>query len=151
MFQQTVLTPLGPILIRSDGEAITEILFSEGASDCPDPLTEAAVRQIGEYFSGTRREFCLPLRLSGTPFEQAVYRALLQIPYGKTASYGQLASQAGHPGAARAVGSAMRKNPLVLVVPCHRVLAKDGLGGYSCGLWRKRRLLQLENADFSEK
>ncbi len=149
MAEQSLSTPLGALRIRSDGSMLTEISFSASVLDQPDSLTELACRQISEYFAGSRQAFSLPLLIRGTPFAQSVYRALLEIPYGQTTTYGLLAARAGYPGAARAVGSAMRKNPLVLVVPCHRVLAANGLGGYSCGLEKKRWLLLLEQADFS--
>ena len=155
MFQQSFDSPVGRLMIRSNGLEITEISFLHESSGLdglalPDALTELAASQLEEYFSGKRKEFDLPLKISGTAFQQAVYRALIQVPFGQTTTYGLLAAQAGYPGAARAVGTAMRNNRLVIVVPCHRVLAAGGLGGYSCGLEIKRRLLRLEGIAFTE-
>ena len=150
-FFQSCQTPVGRMVIRSDGAAVTGIVFSDVLEpELPNALTELTVQQIREYFAGTRAAFDLPLRLSGTPFMQAVCRALLDVPFGQTTTYGLLSAKAGYPGAARAVGTVMRKNPLVLVVPCHRVLAANGLGGYSCGLDKKRWLLRHEGVGFKE-
>lgn len=147
MYRQICPTPLGTLLLRSDGAALVGASFDEapGLSE-PDGVTALASRQLSAYFAGTRRRFDVPLRLSGSPFAQAVCAALLQVPFGQTVTYAQLAAAAGHPGAARAVGTVMRKNPLVIFVPCHRVVAAHGLGGYACGLARKRLLLSLEGA-----
>ncbi len=110
------------------------------------PLLRQARRQLEQYFEGRRREFDLPLGLRGTPFQERVWRALLEIPYGETRSYGQIARALGVPRGARAVGGANHANPLAIVVPCHRVIASDAtLGGYGGGLERKRFLLELES------
>ncbi|MEX2304526.1 MAG: methylated-DNA--[protein]-cysteine S-methyltransferase [Bryobacterales bacterium] len=102
-------------------------------------------KQLAEYFRGTLRRFDVPLDLGGTAFERGIWSRLVQIPFGRTASYSQLATEAGKPGAARAVGHANGKNPIAIVVPCHRVVGNDGsLQGYGGGLWRKRWLLQHE-------
>jgi len=104
-----------------------------------------AIRQIREYFSGRRTEFDLPLDLHGTPNQQMVWQGLLEIPFGETLSYGELAGRIGSPGAARAVGTACGRNPVPVIVPCHRVIGSTGgLHGYGGGLWRKRLLLELE-------
>lgn len=109
------------------------------------PLIEEARRQLEQYFAGKLRQFDLPLDLEGTVFQSRVWNGLLAIPYGETCSYSQLAQQIGAPRAVRAVGSANRANPVVIVVPCHRVIAADGsLGGYGGGLDRKQFLLGLE-------
>lgn len=101
--------------------------------------------QLDEYFAGRRRSFDLALDPAGSPFELGVWRALLEIPYGETVSYGELAARIGHPGAPRAVGVANARNPVAVVVPCHRVIGADGsLTGYGGGLERKRLLLDLE-------
>ena len=108
------------------------------------PFAEAA-RQLDEYFAGTRREFDLPLTFRGTPFQETVWRALLRIPYGETTTYRELAESIGRPTSARAVGSANGRNPVGIVVPCHRVLGSDGtLTGYAAGVGCKRRLLEME-------
>ncbi|WP_033294237.1 methylated-DNA--[protein]-cysteine S-methyltransferase [Amycolatopsis jejuensis] len=110
------------------------------------PFTEAK-RQLDEYFTGTRTAFDLPLALRGTPFQVTVWRALLEIPYGETTTYRELAESIGRPTAFRAVGLANGKNPISIVVPCHRVLGSDGtLTGYAAGLDCKRRLLDLEQS-----
>jgi methylated-DNA-[protein]-cysteine S-methyltransferase len=109
------------------------------------PLLSAAVRQLTEYFAGTRREFDLPLRLQGTTFQTRVWRELSEIPYGQTWSYGQLAHRIEKPSASRAVGLANGRNPISILVPCHRVIGADGsLTGYGGGLERKRWLLAHE-------
>jgi methylated-DNA-[protein]-cysteine S-methyltransferase len=102
-------------------------------------------RELEEYFAGTRREFELELAPAGTPFQLEVWRALRAIPYGETASYGEIAATVGQPGAARAVGGANNRNPIAIVVPCHRVIGASGsLTGYGGGLPRKQQLLALE-------
>lgn len=110
-------------------------------------IAETAAAEIRAYLEGGRRVFEVPVDLSSsTPFQQDIYHALMQVPYGETISYGELAMIAGHPGAARAVGSAMRRNPIVLIVPCHRVVAtRGGLGGWSGPEGFKERLLDLES------
>jgi methylated-DNA-[protein]-cysteine S-methyltransferase len=103
------------------------------------------VREFREYFSGGRQSFDLPLGLVGTGFERRVLRRLLAIPFGKTMTYGEVARSIGSPRAARAVGNAVRKNPLAILVPCHRVVpAGRGIGRYASGTWRKRWLLRHE-------
>lgn len=112
------------------------------------PVLSRAALQLNEYFAGTRSEFDLPLDWShGTRFQQSVWRALLTISRGHTSSYGELSQRCGHATAIRAVGSAIGRNPFTIVVPCHRLLGKDGsLTGYAGGLERKVALLQLEGA-----
>ncbi|MEH6460157.1 methylated-DNA--[protein]-cysteine S-methyltransferase [Chitinimonas sp. JJ19] len=106
----------------------------------------AVMAQLREYLAGTRQQFTLPLAPSGTPFQHAVWAALVQIPYGETVSYGELAQALGQPGAARAVGRANATNPIGLIVPCHRVIGGDGsLTGYAGGLPRKQALLAFEH------
>lgn len=106
---------------------------------------DALERELGEYFAGARREFDLPLDLAGTLWQKKVWSALMEIPYGASASYGELASRLGKPGGSRAVGLANGQNRVAIVVPCHRVIQADGkLGGYGGGLHRKRWLLDLE-------
>ncbi|MDR1207522.1 MAG: methylated-DNA--[protein]-cysteine S-methyltransferase [Rickettsiales bacterium] len=103
-------------------------------------------RQISEYLAGRRREFDLALTPAGTPFQMDVWRALLKIPFGKTCSYKDIAVAVGRPKAVRAVGNAVGKNPIPIIIPCHRVIASDdGIGGFSLGLPLKRKLLKLEN------
>lgn len=133
----SVMTPIGRLKISEDNGYITQITFNGAKEEfCQHtfPLLEEAKKQLEEYFDGVRREFCLPLLFEGSDFTKAVLQQLVGVPYGQTVSYGQLAAMAGSPGAARAVGSVMRKNPFVIVVPCHRVLPADGsIGNYSAG------------------
>lgn len=110
-----------------------------------DPVLAAAAAQLREYLAGERREFELPLRARGDEFRERVWRRLLEIPYGKTTSYGALAAELGSPGLAQLVGQAVGRNPISIVIPCHRVVGADGsLTGYAGGKDRKRRLLELE-------
>ena len=110
-------------------------------------MLAAADRQLAEYFAGQRREFSLALRAAGTPFQRLVWAAVRAVPYARTAGYGEMARRLGSPGAARAVGLANGRNPLAIVVPCHRVIGASGaLTGYGGGLERKRYLLALEAA-----
>ena len=108
-------------------------------------ILQEAVSELREYFAGERQEFSVPLDLLGTPFQKQVWEELMRIPFGQTASYKQIAERIGNPKATRAVGAANGKNPVCIIVPCHRVIAADGsLGGYSGGLPFKRGLLSIE-------
>ena len=148
-------SPIGRLLLAGHRDALTRLYFQAG----PRPFTppsewqpdagpfERAIRQLREYFAGTRRTFRLQLEPSGTPFQMSVWRALRAIPYGQTLSYGVLASGLGHANGARAVGLANGANPLPIIVPCHRVIGADGsLTGFGGGLYIKRALLALEGA-----
>jgi AraC family transcriptional regulator of adaptative response/methylated-DNA-[protein]-cysteine methyltransferase len=116
------------------------------------PLLSTVIEQAGEYFAGRRTAFDLPLDLAGTVFEKQVWEELLRIPYGETRSYGELAGVLGKPGASRAVGRANGANCIAVIVPCHRVIEADGnLRGYGGGLWRKRFLLDLEQAPYGDR
>lgn len=141
-------TPVGPVLIIETAGRLAEIRFAAGTEPDRDdtPLLRRAEHQIAAYFAGTRRRFDLPLAPAPTAFQARVRRAMQAIPYGQTRGYGELAHEAG--GAPRAVGQACGANRLPLVVPCHRVVAAGGLGGYSGGkgLATKRFLLALEGA-----
>lgn len=115
--------------------------------DDASPLLGQAADQLREYFAGQRKTFDLPLAPQGTAFQKAVWKALLEIPYGQTCTYGDIARRIGNPRAARAVGMANHCNPLMIVVPCHRVVGSGGaLTGYACGLDIKKFLLELEKA-----
>ena len=154
--QHTYLeSPLGSLLIAGDESAVRTIRFPEGSrSQAPEPgwtkstpkgALADAVQQLREYFSGTRRDFDLPLAPAGTAFQKSVWRTLSEIPYGETISYIELARRIGKPKASRAVGQANGRNPLPIVIPCHRVIAADGsLGGFGGGLPTKVKLLELE-------
>jgi methylated-DNA-[protein]-cysteine S-methyltransferase len=149
-------SPVGRLLLTSDGTALTGLYMEPSrkarstdgwAQDAAVEPLAATLRQLREYFAGTRREFDLPLRLQGSPFQQRVWRELRKIPYGATWSYGQLAMRIGNPSASRAVGLANGRNPISILVPCHRVIGADGsLTGYGGGLERKSWLLAHEGA-----
>lgn len=153
-------SPVGPLhLVARDGVLCR--LSMQGQRHAPDPaepggrgdsaLPEARA-QLAAYFAGDLRAFDLPLHLEGTPFQRRVWAALCEIPYGQTVSYGELAARVGSPGASRAVGLANGRNPIAIVVPCHRVIAADGtLGGYGGGLERKRHLLDLEQVTTGQR
>jgi methylated-DNA-[protein]-cysteine S-methyltransferase len=147
-------SPIGPLLVAGDAEAVTHILFPKNGKpakpesgwteSAKGPVGEA-IRQLCEYFAGRRQDFDLPLAFEGTKFQKSVWRQLQQIPYGETISYGELAKRVGNPKASRAVGSANGKNRIPIVVPCHRVIASGGkLGGFGGGLPTKQALLDLE-------
>lgn len=134
----------GPCELLEPGEMRNA---AEAASAVAGGVLGEAWRQLAEYFAGRRREFELPLELRGTAFQERVWRALLSVPYGETVSYTELARAVGAPTAARAVGAAVGRNPLPIVVPCHRVIGAAGdLRGFASGLARKRWLLQAETA-----
>ncbi len=112
------------------------------------PFTKEVIRQIEEYLHGERREFQIDYRISGTEFQKKVWNVLKDIPYGSTMNYGEVAEEIGKPGAARAVGMANNKNPLHLIIPCHRVIGKDGsLTGYAGGLPMKQYVLSIEQTN----
>jgi methylated-DNA-[protein]-cysteine S-methyltransferase len=150
-------SPLGPMIVAATDLGLAGLWF-EGQRHLPDtsswpsrpqhPVLRQTIAQLEEYFSGSRSTFDLPLDLQGgTAFQQSVWRELLSIPSGGTTSYGVLGRRIGQPAAMRAVGAAVGRNPLSIVVPCHRVLGADGsLTGYAGGLERKSALLQLEGA-----
>ena len=148
-------SPLGLMLVITDGRAITGLYFAgqkygPAAGACgPETRHNAllieATRQLGEYFDGARDRFDLPLDLAGTPFQRRVWAALSAIPYGQTVPYGTIAARIQTDTAVRAVGAAVGRNPVSIVVPCHRVVGADGsLTGYAGGVDRKRALLALE-------
>lgn len=141
-------TPLGHLTIASDGAALTAIAFGEQefVGECRSTeLTNRAANQLQEYLAGKRRTFDLPLAPAGTDFQKQVWEALTAIPYGETRSYSDIAAAIGKPKACRAVGGANNKNPLPIVVPCHRVIGANGtLVGYAGGMKIKTFLLDLE-------
>jgi O-6-methylguanine DNA methyltransferase len=152
--QSAIDSPVGPLIARADSVGVTHLLFARrGRAAQPVRGPAGAHRHIGrletqlrEYFDGTRRTFDVPFNPQGSPFYTRVWTALLDIPYGETISYGELAKRVGDPTAARAVGTANGANPIVILIPCHRVIGSDGkLVGYGGGLWRKRTLLDLES------
>jgi methylated-DNA-[protein]-cysteine S-methyltransferase len=154
-----VESPIGRLMLTSDGASLTGLymdLYRNKPTKRPapgadwmlnatkDPL-QATARQLKEYFAGKRRDFDLPLGPRGTEFQQRVWRELVQIPFGETRSYGQLARNLGNPNGSRAVGLANGRNPIAIIVPCHRVIGADGsLTGFGGGLDRKEWLLSHE-------
>lgn len=137
----TIDSPLGRIALHSEGAAITRleiatqgVLSSDGAPDAPTPVLKRAATELGEYFAGRRRSFTVPVSLAGTPFQQAIWQQLQDIPFGSVRGYGELGRATGRPTAGRAVGGAVGANPVPLLIPCHRVLASDArITGYSAG------------------
>ena len=139
---------IGMLEITSDGQGITGVSYSdereELASD--DPIIKETIHQLDEYFQGKRKEFDVPLSLHGTPFQTHVWEALRTIRYGETCSYQQIASMVGNEKAVRAVGMANHVNPAVIIIPCHRVIGKNGsMVGYAGGIDKKKYLLELES------
>lgn len=136
---------VGFFTIYEQNGALVRLAFGKENESGSSPLLAAAVRELEEYFAGVRQVFDLPLAPKGTVFQQRVWHALQQIPYGQTASYKQLAAAVGNPLACRAVGGANNKNPLPIFIPCHRVIGTDGkMVGYAGGLKIKQFLLELE-------
>lgn len=149
----TVESPIGELLLLGDGQALRGLYMQDGRKAMRiAPHWEPAARpfarvieQLREYFDGSRVTFDIPLVMRGTTFERRVWRALQDIPYGETVSYGALARRIGQPSAPRAIGLANGRNPISVIVPCHRVIGANGaLTGYGGGLERKRILLELE-------
>lgn len=142
-------SPVGVLQLTADEVGLCGVSFvqqtTEPSTGTGNDLLDQAARELEEYFTGQRRAFDVPLSLHGTPFQRRVWTALQQIPYGETRSYAQVAAMAGAPRACRAVGMANHRNPVSILVPCHRVIQADGgLGGYNGGLEIKRFLLQME-------
>ncbi len=149
MISFTYDSPIGSILIQWTDEGINRVDFTSEyptGNILPDSrLTQLAVTQLTEYFSGQRREFTLPLHIVGTPFRKQVWQILQTIPYGDTRNYQQIAAAIGNPKALRAVGQANHFNPIALIIPCHRVIGKNGsMTGYGGAIWRKEWLLEHE-------
>lgn len=154
--QSRIETPLGPLTLAVTERGLALAWFDKQAHrtdnvDAPlqpaHPLLVRAAQEFGEYFAGSRRGFSVPLDPQGTVFQQRVWQRLLAIPMGALSTYGAIAQQLGLPSAARAVGAAVGRNPIGIIVPCHRVVGRDGaLTGYAAGLPRKESLLRLEGA-----
>ncbi len=146
-------SPIGDLILVEEGGQLLEIGFTTGKrpSKAPNDAKEdtapfaKVIRQLEEYFAGRREDFDLPLSPQGTPFQRRVWQALTKIPFGKAVSYSDIAHRIGNPNAVRAVGLANGRNPIPIVIPCHRVIGKDGsLTGYGGGLPIKEKLLALE-------
>jgi methylated-DNA-[protein]-cysteine S-methyltransferase len=156
MYYNTIESPIGKLTIATDGAYITGLhiegdrYFNKVPTDWKHSgshqLLKSAKSQLQEYFDGSRQKFELPLKLVGTSFQQSVWKALESIPFGKTTTYKQIAAKINNPNAVRAIGTAVGRNPICIIIPCHRVLTSDGsLGGYVAGLERKNSLLSHEN------
>ncbi|MGN1445124.1 MAG: methylated-DNA--[protein]-cysteine S-methyltransferase [Eubacteriales bacterium] len=143
-------SPVGLLRLEGTATCLTSLTVCREQGPKPDssascPLLDRAVGELEAYFSGTRRVFDIPLDPAGTDFQKRVWAAVSRIPYGRTLTYGQVATDLGAPGACRAVGMAAGRNPILILVPCHRVIGADGsLTGYAGGLEMKRALLALE-------
>ena len=140
-------SPVGFLILKSDGQSVTEINFSESDLQVPNScaVLENCKIQLQNYFSGSAFRFDLPLAPKGTEFQQKVWAELVKIPYGETITYMELAVRLGDAKAIRAVGTANGRNPIAIVIPCHRVIgAGNKLTGYTGGIWRKKALLELE-------
>lgn len=148
MRQTIIESPVGPLLLSSDGKGICGISFSRNrdvASTEPDEIILQAQKELEEYFLGKRKKFTIPISLEKKGFAKSVLEQLALVPYGRTMTYCELARKAGNPKAARAVGAVMRSNPVAIVLPCHRVVGKSGsLTGFAGGLEIKKQLLDLE-------
>ena len=149
-FTKAIHTPIGILILKERDGAICAIDLARESDECPTdsaatPVLEQAAQEIAEYFADNRTEFTFPMRAQGTPFQTAVWDALLHIPFGETKTYGQIAAEVDNPKGSRAVGMACNKNPIMIAVPCHRVVGAGGaLTGYAGGLSVKEKLLKLE-------
>ncbi len=149
MFCEFYESPIGKIKITCNEEFLLSVSFVNETSInkiCKaNKICRKTQRQLAEYFLGKRKKFNLPIKLLGTKFQISVWEKLLEIPYGKTVSYSELAKLIGKPKATRAVGLANKTNKIAIIIPCHRVIGKNGkLTGYASGIWRKEFLLELE-------
>ena len=161
IFYSHMETPIGKLLVASSEKGLVRIMFShEGKVDSVSLLKKEhpeetlvedrgknllVIKQLEEYFNGSRTVFSLPLDIRGTEFQKSVWDALKKVPYGETRSYGEIARSIGKPKAARAVGNANRKNPIPIVIPCHRIIGSDGsMTGFGGGIPLKKKLLELE-------
>ncbi len=154
MKKRTFTSPLGPICLTEEDGFLTDVGFCTTKAEAADesPLLAEAEHQLAEYFLGLRQNFDLPLNPKGTAFQQKVWQALLQIPYGQTASYKEIACKIGNEKAYRAVGLANHNNPIGIIIPCHRVVGANGnLTGYAGGLEKKQKLLELEQRVISNQ
>ena len=160
IYKAIIPSPIGAIEIACDERHLVGVGFTSASrlarrlkSATPNAkhnIIKKAVKQLNEYFNGRRKKFNLPIslqKLPATPFQRRMWAELLKIPHGKTITYAEQALRGGRPAACRAAGGANGKNPIAIVIPCHRVVAANGkLGGFTSGLWRKRRLLKLEKS-----
>lgn len=150
MIKSFIDSPIGILCISSEDYCVTGINFSKEKAVTPTKnlteITKKCERQLKEYFSGKRKKFDLKINPKGTEFQKRVWKELIKIPYGKTASYSEIAKRTGNVKAARAVGLANNRNPIAIIIPCHRVIGKNGsLTGYAGGLKKKKFLLEIES------
>jgi len=151
MISSTYKSPIGTLTLVSDGKAITYLEFEANKYPAPkyprgsDKIIEQAKKELDAYFAGRLKDFKVPVRPQGTPFQEAAWKALSKIPYGVTRSYGEQARAIGKPKAVRAIGAANGRNPIPIIIPCHRVIGADGsLTGFGGGMETKQFLLELE-------
>lgn len=146
VYVQNLTSPIGNLVVKSNGSAITDIIFGGYTNENPDKLTQLAVKEILQYFDGTLTRFSFPIEPMGTDFQKRVWKILTEIPYGETVSYGDIAEKLGGKCYSRAVGGAVNKNPVLIAIPCHRVIGADGsLTGFACGISVKKYLLDTES------
>ena len=151
-------SPQGTMILTATAKGLAGVYFKgqkhlpkqrDWQRDARHPLLRQAKRELAQYFAGRRSRFSVALDPQGTPFQRSVWKQIAKVRFGKTLTYGELAKCAGHPGSARAAGAATGRNPIGVIVPCHRIMGSDGaLTGYAGGLGRKRALLTLEGVDF---
>jgi methylated-DNA-[protein]-cysteine S-methyltransferase len=157
-YYSIIESPVGKLMLVADVSALTGVYFVghdhiPAASrtwtlDAQNPVLQKTAKQLGEYFAGKRSSFSIPLRLSGTDFQEKIWKEIARIPFGETISYSDLAQRAGAPAAIRAAGTSTGRNPVAIIVPCHRIVEKSGgLGGFAGGLDRKRHLHKLEKIE----
>lgn len=148
LYKATFYSPLGALALTADDNALLELRFGEKApAENPNAILFQANSWLEKYFSGLPVEAgSLPLSPQGTPFQQRVWQILLKIPYGQTKTYGEIAKELSPRMSAQAAGNAVGKNPLPIMIPCHRVVSAAGIGGFSSGLEIKKKLLEIENA-----
>lgn len=153
MEKMLITSPIGNLKIVANGDEIIEISFCDNCEQMEisnnkrSKILTHCADEISAYFRGEISKFSVKFKIEGSDFEKSVYEALLKIPYGEVLTYKQLAKIINRPKAYRAVGNANAKNKIPIIIPCHRVVASNGIGGYSGGLWRKNRLLKLEKAN----
>lgn len=146
IYSYTTQSPVGALTVTADEESIIGLRFGTGGITEPNGVILNALHQLDEYFAGSRKSFDLSLDPSGTEFQRSVWAALCDIPYAETRTYGEIAANIGNKKASRAVGMANNRNPIAIIIPCHRVIGASGkLVGYAGGLEIKRYLLELEN------
>jgi len=145
-------SPIGKLWLSSEDGKITALSFEEikGGNTVCDPVLREATKQLSEYFDGMRKVFDLPLEVKGTEFQKKVWKELIKIPFGETRSYGEIAKAIGNPKASRAVGMGCNRNNIAIVIPCHRVIGKDGsLTGFASGVGIKAKLLDHERRNLN--